>query len=238
MRAVILAGGKGTRLAPYTTIFPKPLVPIGDMPILEVVVRQLRHAGIDHITMAVGHLAELLIAFFGDGTRFGLKLDYSREEQPLGTAGPLTLVNGLDETFFVMNGDILTTLDYTAMLTYHRSQQAVASIAMHERSVKIDLGVLETDEHNRLTGYIEKPSYQYQVSMGVYIFEPRVLEFIEPGTRLDFPDLILKLIAAGERVMGYPFDGYWLDIGRPDDYTRAIEEFEKLRDQFLPASSS
>ena len=237
MRAIILAGGKGTRLAPYTTIFPKPLVPVGDMPILEIVVRQLRRAGVDHITMAVGHLANLLMAFFGDGTRFGLHIDYSVEDTPLGTAGPLALIDGLEDAFLVMNGDILTTLDYAALVTYHRERHAAATIAMHERSVKIDLGVIEVDEGNRVVGYTEKPTYDYRVSMGVYVFAPTVLRYVQPGVRLDFPELVWKLLADDQLVLGYPYGGYWLDIGRPDDYARAIEEFEQMRSQFLPGEA-
>ena len=234
MRAVILAGGKGTRLAPYTTVFPKPLVPIGDMPILEVVVRQLHRAGVCQITMAVGHLAELLMAFFGDGSRFGVRIDYSREDEPLGTAGPLAQISGLEDAFLVMNGDVLTTLDYTALVAYHREHGAAATIAMHERSVKIDLGVIEVNDDNRVVQYLEKPTHDYRVSMGIYVFEPSVLRYIERGVRLDFPELIWKLLADNEPVLGYPYDGYWLDIGRPDDYTRAVAEFEQMRDQFLP----
>ncbi len=234
MKAIILAGGKGTRLAPYTTVFPKPLVPVGDMPILEIVVRQLRRAGVEHITMAVGHLANLLMAFFGDGARFGLRIDYSLEDTPLGTAGPLALIEGLDDTFLVMNGDVLTTLDYKALVAYHRQRRATATIAMHQREVKIDLGVIKVDEANRVTQYVEKPAFDYLVSMGVYVFEPTVLRYIERGTRLDFPELIWKLLAADQLVAGFPHSGYWLDIGRPDDYARAVEEFEAMRSEFLP----
>jgi NDP-sugar pyrophosphorylase family protein len=234
MRAVILAGGKGTRLAPYTTLLPKPLMPIGEMPILEIIIRQLKRAGIDHITLAVGHLANLLRAFFDDGKKYGLTIDYSLEDQPLGTAGPLALIDKLDSTFLLMNGDVLTTLDYSALLAYHKERKAVATIAMHARSVQIDLGVIETDDSDMLTGYIEKPTYHYNVSMGVYVFEPAVLSHIQPGTRIDFPELIWKLLEGKEPVAAYPYEGYWLDIGRPEDYAHAVEEFDRLRDQFLP----
>ncbi len=234
MRAVILAGGRGTRLHPYTITFPKPLMPIGDVPILEVVLRQLKHYGICDITMAVGHLAELLMAYFGDGSRFGMRIDYSREAQPLGTAGPLALIPNLNETFIVMNGDVLTTLDYGMLIAHHRSSKSTATIASHQRDAKIDLGVIQTDATGRITDYIEKPTYHYLVSMGIYVFEPAVLRQIAPGQRLDFPDLVLRLVAAGEKVQSYPFDGYWLDIGRPDDYGQASAEFERLRNQFLP----
>jgi NDP-mannose synthase len=234
MKAVILAGGKGTRLYPYTITFPKPLMPVGDTPILEVVIRQLRHYGVEEIVMAVGHLAELLMAYFGDGEKFGLRITYSREKEPLGTAGPLALVSGLDESFFVMNGDVLTTLNYTEMLAFHRQRGAAATIASHQRDARIDLGVIESDAGGWITNYIEKPTLHYQVSMGIYLFEPSVLRFVEQGKRLDFPDLVLKLVAAGEKVQVYPYTGYWLDIGRPDDYERATAEFERLRSEFLP----
>jgi NDP-sugar pyrophosphorylase family protein len=233
MRAVILAGGKGTRLKPYTTVFPKPLVPIDDMPILEVVIRQLRSNGFTRVTMAVGHLAELLMAYFGDGSKFGLTIDYSKEDTPLGTAGPLAMIPGLTDTFLVMNGDILTTLPYRDLVAYHSQKGAAATIAIHERQVKIDLGVIETNAQNDLTGYIEKPTYQYRVSMGIYVFSPSVLAYIQPGQRLDFPDLVQVLLRKGEKVVGYPFAGYWLDIGRPDDYEQAVEEFSRLRGEFL-----
>jgi len=234
MRAVILAGGKGTRLAPYTTVLPKPLMPVGDMPILEIVIRQLSKAGIDRVTLAVGHLANLMMAFFNNGERYGLLIDYSLEDEPLGTVGPLALIDDLDSTFIVMNGDVLTTLDYSTLVAYHRQQGAVATIAMHERSVQIDLGVIETDSNNVLIGYVEKPTYSYHVSMGVYVFEPKALRYIQRGVHLDFPELIWKLLVAKEKVVAYPYDGYWLDIGRPDDYARAVEEFNRLRDHFLP----
>jgi NDP-sugar pyrophosphorylase family protein len=237
MRAVILAGGKGQRLRPYTTVLPKPLMPIGDMPILEVVLRQLRHAGITRVTMAVGHLAELLQAFFGDGRRLGIDIDYSMEDRPLGTVGPLTLIPGLREekTFLMMNGDLLTTLDYQGLVLRHYECGAAATIATFRREVRIDFGVIETDRDDFLTGYVEKPSFDYHVSMGVYCFDASVLELLGHDEYKDFPDLIKDLIAAGRKVAAYPFNGYWLDIGRPDDYARAVEEFDTRRAEFLPS---
>ncbi len=234
MKAVILAGGKGRRLAPYTTVFPKPLMPVGDVPILEAVVRQLKRAGFDEITMAVGYLAELLMAYFDDGSKLGVHIHYSREESPLGTAGPLSLVEGLDEPFLTMNGDLLTTLDYRAMWEHHNDNQAIATLATFRRDVEIDLGVIETDDQNWVQRYIEKPTYHYTVSTGIYIFEPAVLEYIPRGKRMDLPDLVLKLLADGQRVAAYPFEGLWLDIGRPDDYERAVAEFELHRDELIP----
>lgn len=234
MKAIILAGGKGTRLSPYTTILPKPLMPIGDMPILEVLLRQLKAAGIFDVVLAVGHLSGLLRAFFQDGDQFGVNITYSYEQKPLGTAGPLSQIDNLDETFLVANGDILTTLKIQDLVAFHREQKAAATIAMHPRRVKIDLGVIHCDESNHIIYYDEKPILDYLVSMGIYLFEPKVKSFIPPGQYLDFPDLVKKLIASGERVCGYPFEGYWQDLGRPDDYEQASIDFDRLRDEFLP----
>ena len=234
MKAVVLAGGKGARLAPYTTILPKPLMPIGDMPILEVMLLQMREAGVDDVVLTVGHLSELLRAFFQDGRQFGLNITYSYESCPLGTAGPIALVHGLDDTFLVSNGDVLTTLNLRELIAFHREQKAIATIASHHRQSKIDLGVLQKDGDCRITGYIEKPTYDFLVSMGIYVFEPAALPYIPRNEYLDFPDLIKKLIAAGERVVSYEFNGYWEDLGRPDDYARASKDFETMREQFLP----
>lgn len=236
MRAIILAGGKGTRLAPYTVAFPKPLMPVGDQPILEIVVRQLRHAGFTRITMAVGHLAGLLQAYFGDGARFGVRIDYSLEEKPLGTAGPLRLLGDLDEQFLVMNGDLLTDLDYGDLMRVHREQGNDATIGVYQKKVKIDLGVLESDPDGRIVSYNEKPTLNYEVSMGVYAFSRAVLQYVPEGY-FDFPDLVLELIRRGRPIRGYRFDGLWLDIGRQDDYAKAIETFEAERGRFLRVDS-
>jgi len=233
MKAVVLAGGKGTRLAPYTKILPKPLMPIGDMPILEVILRQMKSAGINEVTLAVGHLSELLHAFFNDGSKLGIEIHYSHEDTPLGTAGPLSMIKGLDGTFFVTNGDVLTTMPIADLIRFHRSQKAAATIAVHARNVKIDFGVIEWVKEPIISGYIEKPNFHFMVSMGMYVFEPYVLDYIEPGKYLDFPDLILKLLEANQKVAGYQFDGYWQDLGRKDDYERATEDFESMRSEFL-----
>jgi len=234
MKAIVLAGGKGTRLAPYTKILPKPLMPIGDMPILEVLLRQMKNAGIDEVVLTVGHLAGLLRAFFQDGSELGLRIQYSLEDKPLGTSGPLSLVKGLDDTFLVSNGDVLTTLNLLELINYHKENKAAATIAVHCRKVDIDFGVVECDEKNRMVGYKEKPSIEYMVSMGIYVFEPKVLSYIPYGQYLDLPDLIKKMIAAGEKVVSYPFKGYWQDLGRPDDYERAALDFDSMRSEFFP----
>ena len=229
MKAIILAGGKGTRLRPYTTVFPKPLMPIGDKPILEIVIRQLKSYGFERIIMAVGHLAELIMTFFNDGSKYGINIKYSRENKPLGTAGPLALMKEeLKETFLMLNGDVLTTLDYSELVNYHKRNGAIATIALKKRAVEIDFGVVQLDDSNSIVEYNEKPKIDYLVSMGVYAFEPRVLEYIRPKEYLDFPDLIKILISNGESVKGYVYDGYWLDIGRPEDYERADREIEEI----------
>lgn len=234
MKAVILAGGRGTRLAPYTTLLPKALMPLGEKPILDIIVRQLKRHGITDIILAVGHMAELLMSYFGAGEKFGLPIRYSREETPLGTAGPLSLIAGLDESFLVMNGDVLTTLDFSDMIASHATSGAPCTVAVHPREIETDFGVVEYDHERRLTSYVEKPVHRCQVSMGVYIFEPAMLPLIPRGQKMDLPDLMKKAMALGEKVHCYPFEEYWLDIGRPDDYARAIADLDKIEPLLFP----
>ncbi len=232
--AVILAGGKGTRLVPYTTIFPKPLMPIDGMPILEVIVRQLAHFRIKEMILTVSPQTEpLLCAYFGDGSRYGVNVQYSREEKPLGTAGPLSLLSDLPETFLVMNGDILTTLNYRRLIRYHRQKRGVITIAMSQRKVPLELGVMECDRKARLKAYLEKPVLSYSVSMGIYVFDKRVLGWIPRGKYLDFPELIQKLLKQRERVACYPNNDFWLDIGRHEDYEEAQKKFQEKRKKIL-----
>jgi NDP-sugar pyrophosphorylase family protein len=236
-RAVILAGGLGTRLRPYTTVLPKPLMPVGDRPILDIVIRQLVRAGFERVTIATGYLAELIEAFFRDGSEYGVPIDYFREHEPLGTVGALALIEGLERDFLVMNGDVLTDIDYGALLDRHLASGDAATIATHEREIQISLGVMRFDRDDDptvVTDYVEKPKLSYAASMGVYCFAPRVVAHIEAGTRLDFPDLVLRLIAAGETVRAWRSNDYWLDIGRHDDYEQAQDEFNRLRHRFLP----
>lgn len=232
-RAIILAGGKGTRLAPFTVVFPKPLMPLGDTPILEVVLTQLKNAGFERATLAVGHLAALMQAYFGAGEGVGIEVDYSFEETPLGTAGPLAAIGGLTEPFLVMNGDVLSTLRYGDFLTEHAASGAMLSIATHKRVQRIDFGVIAADGDGRVTEYVEKPQDDYLVSMGVYAFSPSVLDYVHSGETLDFPELVVRLLQAGEHVRSVPFEGYWLDIGRHDDYELAQAEFSAHRAEFL-----
>lgn len=233
MKVIILAGGKGRRLYPYTVVLPKPLMPVGDFPILEVVLRQLKKCGLADVTLAVGHLGNLIQAFFGDGSKWGVKIDYNFEEEPLGTVGPLTCLNDLDETFMVMNGDLLTTLNYLYLIEYHKKQGAIATVAAQERWVDIDFGVIQRDKEDSMARYIEKPRLSYLVSMGIYLFEPEILKVIPKREKFDFPDLMHLLLQEKKKVAIYKSDEFWLDIGRPDDYQKAVEEFEKNRKRFL-----
>jgi NDP-mannose synthase len=236
-KAVILAGGRGTRLAPYTSILPKPLMPIGDRAILEIVLEQLGRQGFHDVTLSVGHLSHLIRAVFENGAVQAMngsrptRISYVHEEEPLGTAGPLRLVDGLDRTFLVMNGDLLTNLDYADLLRRHRESQNVLTIASKRRGIALDYGVLHLDassnELPQVTGYEEKPEFTSTVSMGVYAVEPRALDFIPPEGSFDFPELVHALLDAGEPVGAYPYDGLWFDIGRRDDYERALEAWQR-----------
>ncbi len=226
-RAVILAGGKGTRLGPFTTILPKPLLPIGDRAILELLVEQLRLHGFTRLTLAVGYLSHLVEAVMGDGSAYGVSIDYHYESEPLGTAGALAGVPGLEEPFLMLNGDVITTLDFSEFLAVHVASDSALTIATQVRRAAVDFGVLELEEGNGgplqdVNWYIEKPSSEHAVSMGVYVISPRLLHLVKPGAYLDFPDLVLKALSAGERVCSYRYDGLWLDIGRHEDYERAI----------------
>ena len=238
-RAVIFAGGPGTRLRPFTTVLPKPLMPVGDRPILDIVIRQLARHGFERITIASGYLSELIEAFFRDGTNYGVSIDYHIERERLGTVGALGVIENLraEDAFLVMNGDILTDLDYRAFVDAHLASGAAATIATHKKSVEVSLGVMKFDDSDdpaRLTGFIEKPTYHYEVSMGVYCFSNVVLDHVTPDMPLDFPDLVGSLLAQKRSVRGHRFDGYWMDIGRHEDYQEAVEEFEQFRSRLLP----
>lgn len=222
MQAVILAGGKGTRLQPFTAVFPKPLVPLGDKPILEIVIKQLSSFGVDRVVLSVGHLAHLIRAYFSEGTVGGCALSWFKEEAPLGTAGSLASLESLDDDFLVVNGDILTDLDFGALMASHRRSGADASLARFQKVHQVTLGVVETDAQGFLTSYVEKPQLEYSVSMGAYaINRSTVTRWLKRGERTDLPDLMKRVIAAGGRVNTFAHKGLWLDIGRPEDYAEA-----------------
>lgn len=229
MKVLILAGGKGTRLKPYTTTIPKPLMPIGNQAILEIILKQLKSYGLIDLILATGYLSELIMAFLGDGSKYDINIKYSKETEPLGTAGPLALVkDDMTDTFLVMNGDVLSTINYNELLNFHKEKNGILTIALNKRQADIDFGVTELDENNKIVDYIEKPSIDYLVSMGIYVFEKRIFDYIKTDEYLDFPDLVKRLIKRGEDVNGYIFDGYWLDIGRHDDYEKANVDFDEI----------
>lgn len=220
-RAVILCGGKGTRLRPYTTVLPKPLMPIGDRPILEIVLASLAAAGVRHATLCVGHLGEIIRSFFGDGSRWGMRIDYSVEDAPLGTIGPLAFVNNLGDDFLVMNGDLLTDVDIPALFAQHVANGVDLTVATFQREVRIDFGVITANEANRIENFTEKPTLRYEVSTGVYAMNRRVLEFVRPGVAFGFDQLVAGMLAAGRPIGRFAHHGVWLDIGRLDDYEAA-----------------
>jgi NDP-sugar pyrophosphorylase family protein len=232
-RAIILAGGKGTRLKPYTVALPKPLVPIGKYPILEIIIRQLVFFGFDRATLTVNHQADIIQAYFGDGSKWGINIDYSFEDKPMNTMGPLTLINDLPENFLVMNGDVLTDLDFNGFYQDHCSRDSIFTISGYKRSIINEFGVLETNPLGNLSGFREKPRVDFTVSMGVYMVSSKVLDHIPKGESFGFDHLMLKLLDENHPVRVKEFDGYWLDIGRPDDYEMAVTEFEQNPDIFL-----
>lgn len=235
MQAVIMAGGKGTRLYPYSALFPKPLMPLGDMPILELLLRRLKNAGVTDVILAVNHLSHLIEAFFGDGSKLGMRIRYSHEERALGTAGGLAaIIDDLEDTFMVTNGDLLTTLDLAKMINQHKDWKAGASIGVYEREYKIDFGLIERDEDSRLSAYREKPTSKFFVSMGVYVLDREAIRpHVTKNEYLDMPTLLLKMKEAESDVRCFHDECIWLDIGRPDDFAKAQEMFEKDRNLFL-----
>jgi NDP-mannose synthase len=239
VHVAILAGGRGVRLRPYTTALPKPLMPIGDQyAILDIILQQLKSQGFTRVTIAIGYLGSLIRAFVGDGSRWGLDIDYSEEEKPLSTIGPvLNFLDRLPEHFLIMNGDVLTDLDYADLLRQHIRSQAPLTVSTYQRQVKIDFGTLESVD-NRIVKFSEKPTLSYQVSMGVYAISRSTLTRYPKDIAFGFDDLVLDLLARKDRPRAYPFAGYWLDIGRPDDYDEANRCFEELRPVLLPPPPS
>ena len=232
MKALILAGGKGTRLLPYTAVLPKPLMPIDETPILEIIISQLKKYEILDIFISVGYMAGLIETFFGDGERLGVKITYSMETQPLGTAGPIALIPDFNSTLLVMNGDVLTSLNYEKLIAYHTENKAMMTVGMSTQTYQNPLGYVEHDEYNVITNYVEKPVYRYDVSMGIYVIEPDILKYIVRGKRLDIPELVNLLIANNQKVVGYHSNDYWLDMGKHDDYNKVNEDFKKNKALF------
>jgi len=228
---VIMAGGRGSRLAPYTTVLPKPLMPLGDRPIIDVLIRQVVAAGAEGVSISVGHLGGIIESWVGR-EEYGVPVSFLYEDEPLGTAGALRGAD-VDDVFLAMNGDVLTTLAFADLLAGHRGSGALATVAVTERTTQVEYGVVHADEFGRLVGLEEKPKLRYTVSMGVYAFDPEVRELIAPGEAIDFPDLLWRAVEAGRPVAIHPFEGYWRDIGNPDDYEQAIADFAEDPRRFI-----
>jgi NDP-sugar pyrophosphorylase family protein len=227
-RAIILAGGKGTRLKPYTVALPKPLVPIGDRPILEIIIQQLIKNGFDHITITINHLADIIKAFFGDGSKWGITIDYSLEEKPLSTMGPLSLIDDLPVNFLIMNGDVLSDISFSDLMHEHEKSNSIFTISSFKRKQISDYGVLEIDENKSLIGFKEKPVVEFDVSMGIYIANKKILDYIPHNQSYGFDQLMLDLIENNKPAKVIRYNGYWLDIGRPDDYAKACEDIDLI----------
>jgi len=233
VKAVVLAGGTGTRLRPYTVAFPKPLAPVGDMPVLEIVLRQLARAGFDSVTLSVGHLANMIEAFAGDGSQWGISIDYLREEEPLGTAGALAMLETDEREFLVMNGDVLTTLDYAALMQAHRESGVAATAVVTHREFPVEFGVVHMDDGGDLKRWEEKPVHEHDISIGIYVLSTSNLRLLSEGESLGMPDFLQRIMGYGGRVRCHMTDAYWLDIGRIGDYEQAQADFEAMREQFL-----
>ncbi|MDC0309009.1 sugar phosphate nucleotidyltransferase [bacterium] len=239
MKALILVGGKGTRLKPYTTVIPKPLLPVGDRPILEIILLQLKNYGIIDVILAVGHMAHLFEAFFQDGRRLGMNITYSFEDKVLGTAGPIAnVLDRLGEDFIVMNGDLLTTLNYKKLYNLHCEKRAAGTIAIFRREIKMSFGVIETNSQEMLESYTEKPTFSFDFGMGVNVINSKAVSgLLTKGEYMDLPDLMVQLKTNGHPVHCYREDGFWLDMGSPEDYDQANIVFEKRKNEFLPSSA-
>lgn len=225
-KAIILAGGKGTRLRPYTISLPKPLVPVGEKPILEIIIEQLKGYGICEITIALNHFADIITAYFGKGEKWGVTIDYTYEEKPLSTMGPLRLVSELPNDFLVLNGDVLTDLNYESLYNFHLNNKAKFTICSYNRTEMIDYGVLIHDSKNRLTSFKEKPIYEFIVSMGIYAINKKVMKYIPRNTFFGFDHLMMKLLSVNIQPLLYMHNGSWLDIGRPSDYEKALQKMD------------
>ena len=233
MQTVILAGGKGTRLNPYTSVLPKPLVPVGEYPILEIIIKQLKRCGIDDLIISTGHLAHLIESYFGNGKRFGVKIRYVKERKPLGTAGAIGIIKGLKKDFIVMNGDILTTLNYRKLFDFHLKKKGVATIGMTRRLIKDEYGVIKANAKSELSEYIEKPTHSFHVSMGVNVLNIKCKDYINRNESIGIPELFLRMKKNGKKVYCYENRDFWLDIGSVEDFHAAQHEFAKNRRRFI-----
>lgn len=233
MRAIILAGGKGVRLRPFTTVIPKPLIPIEDIPITEILIGQLKYYGFNRVTLAVGYRQEMIKAYFKDGKKWQVKIDYVKEDKPLGTIGPLANLKFKENDILVLNSDILTDLNFTDFTNYHKKMRALMTVALHRRDIKVGYGVIEKDNANLLVDYIEKPTLHYNISMGIYAINKQALRYIPKDKKYGVPGFIKELLINKKKILVYESKDYWLDIGSPGEYERAVDEFKTKKSFFL-----
>ena len=233
IQAIVLAGGKGSRLRPYTTVLPKSLVPVCETPIAEVIIRQLKFYGINNIDIATGHMSDLIKAYFKNGSNLGVNIKYVEEKEPLGTAGAIKLVKNLADDFLVINGDTLTDMDFKELLKSHKKNKSMATISIKRRTVKTDFGVVESDSNGNFINYIEKPTYRTDVSLGVNILKKECQKYIKKNERIDMPDLLLRLQSKDKKVSCYKTNKTWLDLGRPEDLHSAQDIFKKNEKKFM-----
>jgi len=229
IEAVILAGGKGSRLMPLTAEIPKPLVTIGNVPIVEILLTYMRKCGIRRVHIAVNHLAHLVMSALGNGDRFDIEINYSREETALSTVGPLKLIDTLPEHFIVANGDIVTDIDFYKLYDFHIRSGCSLTVATHTRKDIIDYGVLDVREDGSVIGFKEKPTVELMVSMGAYVFSRSILDLVPADVPFGFDDLMLLLLERDIPINTFLYDGYWLDVGRLEDYDLAQKEIKYIQ---------
>jgi len=224
LRAVIQAGGKGARLKPYTLVLPKPMMPVGERPVIEILLRWLRRNDVHEAFVTTGHLGHLIRTLCGDGRRWDMHIQYTEEAEPLGTVGALNLIREkLDGTFLVLNGDLITDLDLRAFLRFHRAHRDELTIAVSETRVPVNMGVFEYEKDGRVSEFREKPTLSYAANMGIYCMEPGILDLIPRGVPYGFDDLMYRMLDEGRPAHVYRHNGQFMDIGRPEDFARAQE---------------
>ncbi len=225
MSAVIMAGGYGVRLRPLTEDLPKPMLPMGGRPLMELTLTRLKEAGIRRISITTHYLAQKIVDHFGDGSDFGVRITYIPEEEPLGTAGALGLMDPPPGPVLVINGDILTQVDFSAMLDFHQDHRAEMSVAVRQYDFKVPYGVLECEGH-RVCALVEKPEYSFMVNAGIYILEPSVWGLMPERSRFNMTDLIEAMMNEDRSVVSFPILEYWMDVGQPGDYRRAQDDLK------------
>jgi NDP-mannose synthase len=235
MQAIILAGGLGRRLRPYTDVIPKPLLPLDGVPILDIILCQLAASGVDRVTLALHYRAGQIRAHVGDGSRYGMQVEYSVADRLLGTAGPLGLIDRPDEPCLVLNADLLTNLDFADVMAHHRRQGVAATVVLFAYQTLVPFGVIEVDDEGAVASIREKPNVESSINAGIYVLEPLVWDKIPPHVYLDMNNLIERALAKGRTIATYQHRGEWLDVGTVDSFHRGDQIFRANRHQYLPS---